>query len=375
MTTREDAAARTAWPPLDKEAVREALASAVRGEAVGALLRVSGEDGHWEATAGSAGLDTDRPVDAGGHFRIGSVTKPLLATVTLQLVQEGALGLDDPVGPLLPGVLPGDYPPLTVRQLLGHTSGVPNYLPLVLTAEKPLAAQRDRTWTVQELLDVAFRQPRPFEPGAGFGYSNTNYLLLCLLIRRLTGRDWHEEVARRVTGPLGMAATREPGTNPHLPSPHARGYTRTDGELVDITEINPSVYHGAGSMISTARDLDIFLDALLAGRLVRPPLLEQMLTPGAGTVAELPVFGYGLGTQRLDLSGEGSGPYVYGSGGGLQGYITLMFGTRDGRRRLVASLTLATDNELSPLPTLMRLARAVFLGAEAAGQQPGPVPS
>jgi D-alanyl-D-alanine carboxypeptidase len=165
-------------PPLDKPAVQAALRAVIGEDIVGGLIRVNGADGPWEATAGSAEAGRGRPVDPRGFFRIGSITKPFVATVVLQLAAEGQIVLDEPVQRQAPGLLPPGYPPVTVRQLLQHTSGVPNYLPHVVLGPEQLLRDRLRTWTPEELLEVAFAQPRLFEPGAELGYSNTNYVLL-----------------------------------------------------------------------------------------------------------------------------------------------------------------------------------------------------
>lgn len=348
-------------PSLDTVAVHEALHAAVGEEVVGALVRVSEAGGFWEATAGSAETGSQRPVDPDGHFRIGSITKPFVATVVLQLVAEGRLALDSPVQQQAVGLLPDGPSPVTVRQLLQHTSGIPDYLPRVVQGPDQLLRDRFRSWTAQELLAVALAQPRSFEPGAGLGYSNTNYLLLGLLIQRITGRTWGEEAARRIIRPLALTSTSVPGDDPRLPRPHALGYTMTsDGAVVDLTEVNPSVWGAAGSMLSTARDLDTFLAALLAGELVAPPLLGHMLRPHPSRLPGVPFFRFGLGVQQLRLGKQHDGRVLYGGGGGVRGYTSSVFGTEDGRRRLVVSLTIATADEMRPARQLLDIVRSVF---------------
>lgn len=340
--------------------MRAALGAAVGEEVVGAFVRVDGDEGPWVAVAGSAERGEARPVDPEGFFRIGSITKAFVATTVLQLVDEGRLGLDEPVQPRAPGLLPDDYPPITARQLLQHTSGVPNYLPDAMPdAEHYLRDQH--TWSRKDLLEIAFAQPRRFEPGARLGYSNTNYVLLGLVVEAITGRHWGDEVVGRICIPLGLADTFAP-RDERLPVPHATGYATTRAGVVDVSESNPSIYEAAGSMISTARDVDAFLDALLGGELLATALLDEMLTPFPERVEPVPMFGFGLGVEQLDLDGPDAHVPVYGSGGSLFGYSAMAFGDREGRRRCVLGLNVATDDALAAGDTLLDVTRAVFCG-------------
>jgi D-alanyl-D-alanine carboxypeptidase len=346
--------------PLDRVAVRSALAAAVGEEVVGAFVRVDGDDGPWVAVAGSAERGEGRPVDPEGFFRIGSITKAFVATTVLQLVDEGRIGLDEPVQPRAPGLLPDDYPPITARQLLQHTSGVANYLPDAMPdVEHYLRDQH--TWSRKELLEIAFAQPRPFAPGTRLGYSNTNYVLLGLLVEALTGRHWGDEVVRRICVPLGLADTFAP-RDERLPIPHATGYVTTGPGVVDVAESTPSIYEAAGSMISTARDVDAFLDALLGGALLPNAVLAEMLTPFPERIEPVPMFGFGLGVEQLDLDGQDGPVPVYGSGGSLYGYSAMAFGDRDGARRCVLALNVATDDALATGDVLLELTRIVFCG-------------
>ncbi|MDJ1131126.1 serine hydrolase domain-containing protein [Streptomyces iconiensis] len=353
-------------PSLDLPSVERVLAGVVDQDedVIGGLLRLDGHDGLRELTAGSADIGDTRPVDPAGSFRIGSITKPFVATLVLQLAAEGALTLDEPVLRRAPGLLPASYQAVTVRQLLQHTSGVPNYLPHVIAGPGDVVRGRGRCWEPGELVKIAVEQPRPFAPGAELGYSNTNYVVLGMLVHAVTGRWWGEELARRVLGPLGLTATRAPGHDPELPRPHASGYTRPDGgggsTPVDITVMEPSVWDAAGSMISTARDLDTFLTALLAGDLVPEPLLDTMLAPFPGEVEAVRGFGFGLGVQSLRVSGPYGERTVYGGGGAVRGYANALFATRDGARRVVCSLNIAAADEMRVAPHLVHIVRTAF---------------
>ncbi|WP_345714376.1 serine hydrolase domain-containing protein, partial [Kineococcus glutinatus] len=175
----------------------EALTS--RTWAQGAQVRIT--DGREQLTArsGTADFGGTRPVPREGRFRAGSITKVFTATVVLQLVAEGRVGLDDPVSRHLPGVLPDTLPGgdrITVRMLLQHTSGLANYTELLpLFPEQfptPAAweAVRYQHHEAADLVAVATAQPLGFEPGTRWAYSNTNYLVAGMLVEALTSRTW-----------------------------------------------------------------------------------------------------------------------------------------------------------------------------------------
>ena len=292
-----------------------------------ALLRIREGRQQWVGAAGVADLSSNRPAQPGGYFRIGSVTKTFVATVILQLVDEGRLELDDPIDRHLPGVVPNGRD-ITVRQILNHTSGLYDY------AHEPgystnrwRGAERFRTYRPRELLRVAFAEPPYFPPGRGWHYSNTNYIVAGLLVQWSTGNSYGSEIERRILEPLRLRQTSIPGTESGLPRPHAHGYTEVDGEgFVDASRMNPSLDWAAGEMISTTADLDRFLGALLAGELTSRESLSAMRdTVETGT----DLFEYGLGLQRFDLP---CGTSVYGHGGELLGYLTYATGADDGRR-------------------------------------------
>ncbi|MEV8440025.1 serine hydrolase domain-containing protein [Actinosynnema sp. NPDC051121] len=288
-----------------------------QGWASGALLTVEDSTGTRADAAGEASV--------GGYFRIGSATKTFVATVVLQLVDEGRVGLDDPVDRYVAGVPKGDR--ITVRQVLNHTSGLYDYAHEEgYSTNRWRGGDRFRTYRPQELLDVAFAGTPYFEPGEGWHYSNTNYIVAGMLVERVTGRTYGDEVRSRILRPLGLIHTSVPGWWPGLPQPHARGYAEVDGRLVDATLMNPSLDWAAGEMISTADDLDRFFDALLSGRLTSAASLDAMrrTVDGTGTI-----FAYGLGLQRFDLP---CGRSVWGHGGELIGYLTYATRADDGRR-------------------------------------------
>jgi len=282
-------------------------------------------------------LGKNRPVPVRGSFRAGSITKTFLATVVLQLVDEGSLRLDDSVERWLPGVVPNGEN-ITVRQLLNHTSGLYDILPtLTLPPSPAFLDNRMRTWTSTELIQRALAHPPVFDkPGSAFSYSNTGYLLLGQIVEKVTHRSYGKEIERRVIRPLQLDHTVVPGTSPWIPGPHPHGYVpikQDDGapKLVDFTVWNPSVFGAAGELISTTSDLNRFVKALLGGRLLPANLLAEMKTQGVPNGRP-----YGLGLAWRDTS---CGLPVYGNDGDALTHQAWSFSTLDGDHQATISLT------------------------------------
>lgn len=295
---------------------------------------------------------TVRPTD---QVRVGSNTKTMVATVVLQLVGEGRLGLDDPVEKWLPGLVPNGSA-ITLKMLLNHTSGLFSNTDdaEVLRAVFGLDG---KSWTAKELLTAGTRHPALSAPGEKWSYSNTNYIALGLVLEQATGRSLPELLRRRIIGPLGLTDTYfatdgtsrdgdklahgyEPDAEhlkaliPDLPEGFAFAGPEHDGHA-DVTAVDPSWGGAAGAMVSTAPDWDRFLTALLSGKLLPPAQLRQMLTmvpvdpanPGAG--------GYGLGIGELATPCG----VVYGHTGGIPGYRTDAFADRTGNRSVMVFTT------------------------------------
>ncbi|MDE3722148.1 serine hydrolase [Nocardiopsis sp. N85] len=317
---------------------------------VGVQMRVHDERGTWVGSAGAAepGKAAKPPTD--GRFRIGSNTKTFVATVVLRLVAEGGIGLDDPVADHLPGF--GLDRRITVRMLLQHTSGIFNftgeyyedgtYAPGITWAGREWVDHRFATYRPQELVELALSKPARFEPGAGWSYSNTNYVLAGLLIEKVTGRSLAEEMRRLILEPLGLSGTVVPGTETEVPEPHAHAYYRyeEDGreKTVDVTRQNPSWISSGGDMISTTQDLHTFISALVGGGLLPAPLLAEMCGPH-------PESGYGLGVFVQEAGPDGG--TVITHNGGIAGHAGLMYCSPDGGRTLTASLNYVDDADMS----------------------------
>ncbi|MFJ6849180.1 serine hydrolase domain-containing protein [Streptomyces sp. NPDC091271] len=308
--------------------------------AVGVLAEVTSPHTRERARAGTAQRGTTRPMPQNGRFRIGSATKTFTATVVLQLVGEGRMSLEDTVDEWLPGVVRGngnDGGHITVRQLLQHTSGIPDVEPMIpaLHSADGYRTERFRTYTPEELVGLAMRHTPEFTPsGTDWSYSNTNYILAAMIVHEVTGRSWAREVNERIIRPLGLKGTGTPGTFPFVPGPHAHSYAAFGTDTaIDVTVLDPSMAIGSGSVISTTHDLNRFYAALLGGRLLAPAQLDEM------TATEpAPELGasYGLGLGELPLPCGGS---YFGHPGNLLGSRTWSGVTRDGSRTAVVSVT------------------------------------
>ena len=186
----------------------------------GVLAEVRAGGRQLRGTSGVANLDSRKPVSPNGFFRIGSNTKTFISVVVLQLVAEHRLSLDDTVGHWLPGVVHGngnDGTKITVRELLQHTSGLHNYtddLQAQITSLEAYSKLEFHQFSRQDLLDIALAHQPDFAPGAGWNYSNTNYILLGMIIEKVTHHSWANEVTRRIIAPLGLHHTYAPGTAP-----------------------------------------------------------------------------------------------------------------------------------------------------------------
>ncbi|WP_159803585.1 serine hydrolase domain-containing protein [Arthrobacter zhaoguopingii] len=296
----------------------------------GAIITRTSPDGTAEtATAGTADLATDAPIPADGEVRIGSASKTFTAVVALQLVEEGLLELDRSVDTYLPGIIKGegiDPKAITVRQLLQHTSGLPEFTDLVA---KDTFGQRDAYRSTRDVLDLALERPADFPAGERHQYTNTNYIALGLIIERITQRPLAEQIHDRIVTPLDLKHTYlpDPGET-GLRGEHPRGYhIDTDGELRDLTEYDTSWAAGAGAMVSTPAELNTFMKAVLDGELLEPAELDQMLTGiPTGDEENFPGATYGLGIESSELSAG----TAWGHNGDIPGYQTRNAVAEDG---------------------------------------------
>jgi D-alanyl-D-alanine carboxypeptidase len=321
----------------------------------GALVLVDDGSSRREEASGLAVLRGRVPLHADDRFRVGSITKTFVAVVVLQLVDEHRLRLDDPVERWLPGLVPNGGR-ITVRELLGHTSGLADYAGDPSFVRRTVAEPR-RLWTPRELVGVALAEGSVARPGERFAYASTNYVLLGLVVERATGTSLERQLRRRIFVPLGLQDTSF-GAGPLIAGHYAHGYAPSEydgivGSLAtarDRATVNTSWAWAAGAIVSTASDLSRFFGAVLQGRLLAPRLLELM-RPAPGTR-------YGLGLAAFHTP---CGTAI-GHTGALLGTVSAVWSSPVGRRRVVA---MSNSQPLSPSAetAFRRLLNASFCGA------------
>lgn len=362
----------------DRAALDAAIAARPGDPTAGALARVTVDGWTWRGTADDP--VSGQPVAPNAAFRIGSINKTFVAAVVLQLAAEQRINLDGTVQQYLPGVLPDGaggspvYQPVTVRQLLDHTSGLPQ------AVEGPagvkdgdhdgLIAQRFAIETFDEVVQRTLRPtdrpwPVPTTPGTEQEYNNFNYRLAGLLVERVTGHSLQQEVSTRILDPLHLRHTELTGGAPQMPEPHLTGYLDSNaGVPTDVSEQGGN----SESMISTPADLDRFLRALFDGELLPPQQLHELFTlPRDASGQLLPYHGtgdcqlgpdkgkacYSAGLLSLPLQ---DGTVVWGKTGHDLGYSGGYFATPDLRKRLVYSVGSSGGTP----PQALRLAATVF---------------
>ncbi|MFD4525247.1 serine hydrolase domain-containing protein [Streptomyces sp. NPDC058470] len=327
--------ALTALPAYGREVTalqRGADAVHRAGGAVGVAAVLHTPSGVSVAHSGVSDLRTDAPVRPDARYRAGSTVKTLVATVLLQLVGEGRLSLDDAVEKWLPGVV--GRPGITVRHLLQHTSGLRSYTSLRKVFPAGYSAReyydnRFRRYTARELVTAAVREQPVFEPGAGWSYSNTNYVLAGMVIKQVTGRAWRTEVRDRIVRPLGLSGTTLPGNDPYLRAPYLHGYHTfaEDGRRIDTTVFNSTAADASGDLVTTPGEVNRVFTALVTGELLRPAQLTEMQR--TRPMPDSPERGYGLGLETTPLS---TGGFYWNHGGNALGFASENGITLDGRR-------------------------------------------
>jgi D-alanyl-D-alanine carboxypeptidase len=365
LTVPAHAAPAGSLPKPDLPGLQGVLRTALKQGAPGAFARIDDHDTVGWAAVGVADRKSGRAVSNADRFRVGSVTKTFSAVVLMQLVDAGKLNLDASVDHYLPGLLPDSR--ITVRQVLGHRSGLYDYTNDMFAKTVPgFEAVRTKVFTYRQLLDRSLRHARTNAPGAAYAYSNTNFVVAGMLIEKLTGHPVRTEYENRIFKPLKLRDTFyvHPGTK--IPGRHAKGYLTPDqsgAPLVDATDQTLSWAQSAGAVISTTRDLNTFLSALLRGRLMSPTQLKQMehMVPVNSTQ------GYGLGLRRRELS---CGISVYGHTGAVQGFYTYAFASKDGKRSLTALAT--TSNNGAVLNTMLGTLESAFCGKLAKVRRAAP---
>ena len=326
----------------DDAALNAALRAVVDAGASGAIGLVDeGADVSTKAV-GTAELGTDLPLRVGYEVRAGSITKTVIGAITLQLVSERRLRLSDTVELWLPGMVPNGEA-ITIRMLLRHTSGIFDY---VEDADWNAAVFADphRYWSPQELVAIGTSHPPLFPPGEGVRYSNTGYILIGLILKKATGQSLKDLVAQRVVEPLGLRRTFF-ATSAGFTGPYAHGYfppSFTGDGYVDASSWSPSILGAAGALVSTAREVTRFYQALLSGRLLSPRLVDVMMRRVFSPA--YPGIGIGLGIWSVETPcGR-----VWGHEGGTPGYKSFALNDRNGTRSAVVMVPTEPDDKIGP---------------------------
>jgi D-alanyl-D-alanine carboxypeptidase len=391
---RGSSAGSSALKPIDQAALQTLVDTTVRELLVpGAVVLLRTPQGDFMVSSGTTQLGTTTSPHADTRFWIASNTKSMTAAVIVQLAQEGKLSLDDPVSKYVPSVPNGDN--ITIDELLTMRSGLYNY-----TDAPELAASVDRdptkVWTTEEVLAIAFARPPNFPPGTAYEYNNTNYVLLGLIAEQVDGRPLAQAMQDRLFGPLGMHDTFLPArTSNTIPDPYSHGYlygsslfALTDtpyppdmqaaaraGTLLpnDYTDLNPSFGYFPGGVISTASDLAIWIEALVAGRVLDAAYQRRWLDSLQAKDPSMPDGQqYGYGMERLRW-----GPNrVYFHGGETPGYNAHMGYDPTNQATFVTwtNLPISVAGEWTSLAPLLKIWDQIYV-VSALTALPSPTPA
>jgi D-alanyl-D-alanine carboxypeptidase len=287
----------------------------------------------WSSAEGVRDLGTKVPAEPGDSFHVASLTKSMVATSVLKLVEQGKIRLDGAVGDYLPEFDSVLHPPkpITVRMLLDHTSGMPTFEEL-LVRSGPLKQVLATPLTAERKLELTRSVPwDPADVGV-YEYSNSNYVVLGLLVERVTGRSLGDVLRADIVEPLGLDGTLLTGTA-KAPATMVHGYVMIDGERVDAAEAGVQSGSASGGMISTVQEVNVFFSDLLAGRLVSPALVQEMQGPNSSE--------YGLGLAKWWDSCTSD--FYYGHLGGAPGYASIAMTSADGSRQLAVFMAHAAE--------------------------------
>jgi CubicO group peptidase (beta-lactamase class C family) len=298
-------------PPVAAVArIADSLAQAFVGHEAPsvAIALVRGRDTITMRAWGKADLEQDVAATPRSVYRIGSVTKQFTSAAVMQLVEQGKVKLDDSIAAYLP-TLPVAWRPITVRELLNHTSGIPSYT--------GIGAAWQRRWgeemTPDTLVALTASMPMWFAPGTSWRYDNSGYVVLGMLIEKITGHPWGTDIAERFAKPLGLEDTWNCLVTPIIPR-RARGYEPSGNSWINTPYLAMSQPYSAGAMCSTVGDLAKWNRSLNTGHVVSAASYALMTTPtGAASASH---YGFGLAQDTI------AGRTMIAHGGGINGFTT-----------------------------------------------------
>lgn len=261
---------------------------------------------------GLANVEWNVPITTDTVFRLASVSKQFTATAIMMLAEQGKLSVDDPITRFLPDYPVGEYP-ITIHHLLNHTSGIFSY-----TNDPEFGTKMRRDLTPQQMSDEFSQMPSQFKPGTKYEYNNSAYVLLGMIIEKLSGQTYAEFIDQHIFKPAGMKNSYYLNTEPIIPK-RASGYEPTpDGGFQNSAFLSMSQPYAAGSLGSTVEDLALWDKALRENTLVSAETLKQMYTPGTledGTALD---YAYGWGISKYQ------GHTLAHHGGGIPGFNTFI---------------------------------------------------
>jgi D-alanyl-D-alanine carboxypeptidase len=260
-----------------------------------------------------ADLSSEEPMTPDVHQRIGSVNKTFTVSLLLQAEADGLLSLNDTIDQYVQDIPNGDE--ITLRQMANMTSGIASYT-FDEQWQDEVFSDPQRVWTPEELVQFAIEDSPAFDPGTEFQYSNSNTVLLGIVLEQVSGKPIGDLFREQIIEPLGLQQTSFPNTDPSLPDPHAQGYTlqgQDDGEIGNATDWNPSWGWTAGGMISTIDDLLVYGRALGTGEGLLPPeqqaeRLDSFLSDDIPPNTADRAYGLGIGREYGWLGHTGTLP-------------------------------------------------------------------
>ncbi len=322
--------------------VDEIVRAAMQRQKIPGLALLVARDGKIVKVQGYglANVELQAPVRPETLFQSGSMGKQFTATGVMMLVEEGKVGLDDKIAKYFTDA-PASWNEITVRNLLSHTSGIKNY------TEGQLDYRKD--YSEDELVKLAEALPLDFPPGEGWHYSNTGYLLLGVLIHKVTGKFYGDFLQERIFRPLGMTSTRVMSEADIIPN-RSSGYRLVNGELKNQEYVSPTLNSTAdGSLYFNVLDLAKWDAALYTEKLLQRSSLEQIWT--ATKLKDGKLTGYGFGWFITSVGGH----RIYEHAGAWQGFSTGIARYVDDRLTVVA-LTNLDEEHAEPMDIIHAVA-------------------
>jgi D-alanyl-D-alanine carboxypeptidase len=328
-----------------------AIAAGIPGLSV-AILR----DGQTvTVTRGASDLQSGNAITVQHRFRMGSIAKTFVASTIMQLVDEGALELDDSLDHWLPGTLPASSH-VTIEQLLRQESGIFDHANDERHMAPYIQGNFEFIWEPEQLVALSNDHPPDFAPGERWAYSNINYVLLGLIIEKLEGDSLANVVQRRIVEPLGLTGTTME-IDSDMAEPFVHGYlVGLSSEPIDTTRISGSAVFGHGNLVSTALDIAHFYRELARGGVVSKSQLPSMFSLDPDVPSD-----YAMGLYRFDDL-FACGTFI-GHDGQTPGYDNIGYTTLDGRRQVVVSVSSSTVDDKAGEPAAHEAFRQLVLAA------------